>query len=288
MLWGTTGTTQAFAPTGADSLSIGSARLLVGGLLMVAISLVSRLRKPVPLPRGRFPGVRVPAPLAVVIAGSAVMAYQLTFFTGVRLNGVAVGTVIAIGSGPLFAGVLEWLLLGLRPGRTWLLATGCALAGLVLLVGSGGQVRLTPVGVLSSLAAGASYAAYTVATKSLLVRGWQVRDAMGAVFAVGLVLAAGVLAGTDTSWIGTPRGLLVVGWLGGGTVVGAYLLAASGLRSLPAATVATLTLLEPVTAATLGILVLGERPSAAGLAGMAAILGAVLLLTRPSGGAPPR
>ena len=49
-------------------------------------------------------------------------------------------------------------------------------------------------------------------------------------------------------------------WLGAVPTALAYILFASGLRHLPANEVATLTLAEPVTAALLGAVVLGERP----------------------------
>jgi DME family drug/metabolite transporter len=69
----------------------------------------------------------------------------------------------------------------------------------------------------------------------------------------------------------------------------AYILFASGLRHLPAGEVATLTLAEPVTAALLGALVLGERPGGTAVAGMAVILAglAVLAAPRRAGGSVP-
>jgi DME family drug/metabolite transporter len=36
VLWGTTGTAQAFAPEGATPLSVGTVRLVLGGLALVA------------------------------------------------------------------------------------------------------------------------------------------------------------------------------------------------------------------------------------------------------------
>jgi drug/metabolite transporter (DMT)-like permease len=61
----------------------------------------------------------------------------------------------------------------------------------------------------------------------------------------------------------------------------AYLLFARGLRHLPARDVATLTLGEPVTAAALGAVVLGERPGAAAVAGIALIVAGLAVLAAP-------
>jgi drug/metabolite transporter, DME family len=63
----------------------------------------------------------------------------------------------------------------------------------------------------------------------------------------------------------------------------AYTLFARGLKRIGAGETATLTLAEPVTAAALGFLVLGERPGAAALVGAALVLaGLMLLALRPS------
>jgi DME family drug/metabolite transporter len=61
----------------------------------------------------------------------------------------------------------------------------------------------------------------------------------------------------------------------------AYILFASGLRHLPANEVATLTLAEPVTAALLGAIVLGERPGVTAVAGIVVILAGLAVLAAP-------
>ena len=62
----------------------------------------------------------------------------------------------------------------------------------------------------------------------------------------------------------------------------AYVLFARGLQKLPAASVATLTLAEPLTAATLGVAVLGERPGpVAGLGALLVLSGLLVLSAQP-------
>ena len=46
----------------------------------------------------------------VTIGGLGVLAYQPTFFLGTRLNGVAIGTIVALGSAPMITGLLDWAL----------------------------------------------------------------------------------------------------------------------------------------------------------------------------------
>ncbi|MGI8875289.1 MAG: EamA family transporter, partial [Egibacteraceae bacterium] len=62
-----------------------------------------------------------------------------------------------------------------------------------------------------------------------------------------------------------------------------YSLFASGLSLLAAATVATLTLVEPLAAALLAVVVLGERPGAVAVLGAGLVAtGLVLLAVRPA------
>jgi len=65
-------------------------------------------------------------------------------------------------------------------------------------------------------------------------------------------------------WLVTGRGALVIVHLGVVTVGLAYTLYGCGLRRLPAPTVVTLTLAEPVTAAVLSVVVLHESLGVAG------------------------
>lgn len=66
------------------------------------------------------------------------------------------------------------------------------------------------------------------------------------------------------------------------TVAVAYTFFARGLRLLPAATVSTLTLVEPATATLLGVALLGERLTAEAVVGVAVLMLAVLLLALPA------
>ncbi|WKK70618.1 DMT family transporter [Rathayibacter oskolensis] len=151
------------------------------------------------------------------------------------------------------------------------------LAGL-LTGGAGDGVSL--LGLAGSAGAGASYAVYAVCGKLLLERGVTPAATMGAQFGVAAVIALPLLlAGSPQQLAGSLPAVL---WLGVVTVALAYTFFARGLRSLPAATVSTLTLVEPATATLLGVAVLGERLTLEALAGVAVLAAAVLLLALPS------
>jgi DME family drug/metabolite transporter len=270
VLWGTTGTSQALAPSGAHPLTIGALRLAVGG---GALLLSALLRGQITRSSFRKPGV-------TLLAALLVAAYQISFFKAVEATGVAVGTMVAIGSGPLFAGLLAFLIHSERPSRRWLIATILAVAGLLaLFVPAPGSVsQATTIGVLLALGAGAAYAGYALAIKHLLHPESSSEAVIALVFSLGGVLLAPFLFRSDLRWVVDPNGLLIVMHLGLVATALAYLLFARGLRTVPAVNAVTLSLAEPLTAATLGIIVLRERLTSTSAVGMGLVLAGLIVL----------
>jgi DME family drug/metabolite transporter len=268
--WGSTGTAAHFAPQGATATSIGAARIAIGGagLLIVAVS-TSASREAV---AGLLAGRRASSWRAVLLlAAAAVAGYQICFFTAVRATGVAIGTVVAIGSAPGWTGLLTLLTGGARPGRRWVLATVAAVAGCVVLVTGGRAGGVSPAGVALALAAGLCYAIYAVAAARMITAGSAESAVLGLIFGGAAVLLTPVLAASATSWLLSIRGLAVIGYLGVVTTVVAYLLYGRGLRTVPVPAATTLGLAEPAVAAMLGLIVLHERLSAAAIAGLALV-----------------
>ncbi|MBJ6726031.1 DMT family transporter [Geomesophilobacter sediminis] len=268
MLWGTTGTTQALAPAGAGPLTIGPLRLLVGSIVLLLPALY----------RGGFGRGRWPV-ATTFMAGAGVACYQICFFSAVRLTGVAVGTLVGIGSSPIIAGILGYLFRGERPGRSWGVATLLALVGCGLLAGGGGGISVNPFGILLALGAGASYAGYTMLLKGLLP-GRTPDAVMAVVFSIGAILLLPLLFLSDLRWVAAPSGIGVVLYLGVLVTALSYWLFATGLRTVPVATAVTLSLVEPLTAALLGVLLLGERLSPLALSGIPLLFAGLLVLAR--------
>ena len=256
---------------------MGTARIAIGAALLVLIALAS----------GRFQLGGADRRL-ILLSGACVAAYQATFFAAVDDTGVAVGTVVAIGSAPVFTGLLARRFAGERLSRRWAGATALGCAGVCTLVlggGSGGEVSLPGVGL--ALFAGAGYAGYAVAGKRLMDQGATPEALMASVFSIGAAFLIPLLAIVPTGELLSGSGLALAVYLGALPTALAYILFARGLERIGAGETATLTLAEPVTAAALGFAVLGERPGAAGLIGAALVLGGLALLAvRP--GAPRR
>jgi DME family drug/metabolite transporter len=268
LCFGTTGTAQALGPEGVSPAAVGAARVAVGGALLLAVALLGA-RHPSPrLPRG-----------PVALAAAAIALYQVTFFAAVSDTGVAVGTIVALGSAPALAGLLERVVLRRPLPAYWAAATGLACAGVVLLTlrGAGaGAVSLS--GIALAGGAGAAYATYTLSSKHLLDAGHAPERVMGAAFALAGVALLPVLLVAGGGWLGRADGLALALYLGVVPTALAYLLFARGLRRLAAAETATLTLAEPLTAALLAALVLGERLGPSRVAGATLILAGLLLL----------
>lgn len=268
-LWGTTGTAQALAPAGSDPLSVGAVRLAVGGLALLALGWA----------RGRLPRLRGPAQWgALAVAGASMAAYQPLFFSGVARTGVAVGTTVAIGSAPLVAGLLGFVLRGERLGLRWLAATLMAVTGCATLSLAGRQTAVDPAGVALAVGAGAAYAVYAASAKGLLDR-FHPDGVTAFVFGLAALLSAPQLAARDMGWVLQARGLAVALHLGLVATAAAYFLFARGLQRVSVATAATGSLMEPLTAALLGFAVLGERLTLTAWLGAAAIFTGLLILS---------
>jgi drug/metabolite transporter, DME family len=269
ILFGTTGTAQALGPTGADPLAVGAVRLLIGAVGLVAVAAL----------RGELTAAFATGWGWLGLGMIGVAGYQVTFFGGVRLAGVGVGTLLTIGSAPIFTGVVARLLTGERPIRAWYPATGFALVGLALIADLGG--RPDPVGVVLALAAGASYAVFSVGSERVVAASSPVA-AMAAVFGGGAVLVAPVLAFVDLVWLAAAPGYLAALWLGLVATTIAYVLYGRGLATTPVTTVATLVLAEPIVALVLATALLHEAIGAASIAGAVLVGVGLLILSRSS------
>ena len=108
----------------------------------------------------------------------------------------------------------------------------------------------------------------------------QPPDAVTAVaFFGGALLLGPLLFFVDLSWLAEPSGMLVALHLGIITTTLSYILYIRALLTVPSATAVTLALMEPLTAATLGVLVLGERLTLPAIVGIAMLLAGLLILT---------
>jgi len=280
--WGTTGATMTLLSRegSASPLLVGWSRLAIAAPFL-ALAAVSAARLAPRDPERRPWPAAADLPLCAAL-GLAMAAYQVCFFRAVTLIGVAAAALLAICSAPLIIAILAALFLGERLLPLVRLSLGMAVAGTALLVigprGLGEIAGHFGLGALLALGAGVSYAVYAVAAKGLLARVTPL-----AVSALTFALAAAFLAPALLTEV-APARAITTGWplllyLGLGPTAVAYALFTSGLRRVPATAAGIVSLLEPLTATTLGLLVFGERLGPIGITGAALLLTALALLT---------
>lgn len=280
VLWGTGGLAGAELgeTAGLTSAAVALARLLGGGgLLLVVLAVGGRLRH---VPRTRAALVRVVA-TAVLIA-----AFQAAYFEAVARSGVAVATLVTLGSSPVLVAAATALRRRSWPPPRTALALVLALVGLAALVlGRGEGHRADAWGVALALVAAASFASLTV------VNAWTVPGLDGfAVTALGFT-AGGVLLLPYAAAVGLRLPHDLPGWawlayLAAVPTAAAYSAYFTGLRTVPATTATVLSLLEPTTAALLAVVVRDERLGVGGAVGAVLLVSAVVVLL-PRGAASP-
>ncbi|MGN6273142.1 MAG: DMT family transporter [Protaetiibacter sp.] len=278
LLWGTTGTAATFLPDAVSPLATGAATMGVGGLLLV----LTAPRQSAAVFRGGARGW--------VLAGAiGVFVYPLAFYCGMDLAGVAIGNVVALGSGPVVTALLEWIFERHPLSVRWAIATALAIGGMSLLAfarhpGDATDARLLP-GVLLGLLAGLAYGLYTYSSARAIAAGGTSRGAMGAMFGCGALLLLPVLAVTGAPLVSDAGALGIAAYLSIGPMFLAYLLVGVALRTLRSSTVTTVALLEPVVATVLAVAVVGERLEPLAWLGLGAILAGVVVLVsaRPPG-----
>ncbi|MGN8648006.1 EamA family transporter [Gracilibacillus sp. HCP3S3_G5_1] len=267
VLWGTTGTAQSFAPLSAHPVAIGAIRLAIGGITLLVFVII----------QGKF-YIRSWPKRTTFLAALAMAAYQPLFFSAVSWTGVAVGTVVAIGSAPILAGLLEWLLYRKTPDKRWLVATILAVIGCSLLVSNDQAVTISSLGILMAVGAGLSFAAYTLFSKKLL-ENHRSENVVAVVFTCAAILLSPLLLLYDFSWLLQINGIIVALHLGILATAIAYLFFARGLLGTSASTAVTLSLAEPLTASVLGIVVVKEAITLQILLGLLLILAALIFLS---------
>ncbi|MEU5900691.1 MULTISPECIES: DMT family transporter [Streptomyces] len=217
----------------------------------------------------------------IIATGVALAVFQTAYFASVEATGLAVGTVVTMGSGPVLIALGARIALGERLGRGGVVAVLGALTGLVVLVlgdEGGGAASVRPAGVVWGLVSAAAYAAMT-----LLTRWWgrsgtaDSSDTTVWAFAVVslCLLPLAVAEGFVPHTADPARVAAYLLYIAAVPTAVAYALYFAGAAVVRSATVSVIMLLEPVGAAVIAVALLGEDLTAATVTGTALMLAAV-------------
>lgn len=274
VLWGTTGTAASFLPDNVSPLAIGASTMGIGGVLLFVTSIRAA--------RGVFADVT--SRKWILVGAVGVVVYPLAFYSSMDLAGVAIGNVVSLGSGPVFAALFEWSWERHRLTVRWLVATVIAVIGIAVLsaVGHPPQAGGAPVpsGIILGLLAGISYALFTYASTRAIREGHTGRGVTGAMFGVGAVVLIPVLIAFGAPLLQTAASALITGYLAIGPMFVAYILFGFGLTYIRSSSATTITLIEPVVATILAVVIVGERLTLLGwLAIILILVGITVLIT---------
>lgn len=258
-LAGTAGTVAAIYAINTPSPVIGFVRLFIGAitLLILAPFLGGKLSQ---LPR------LITRPGVWIMAASSA-SYQVFFFASVDRAGVATAALITVGCIPVSAGIVGWIFLRERPSKIWYISTAIAISGLV--IASLGELQTNDAtGLIFAVIAGSGIGAYINAAKIEVRAGGHSTQLPGMAFLLGsfglfFVVRSDLL---QVEW--TTQTILLAVYLGAVTMGIANGIQMLGLRGISPGVASTMMLADPVTAAVLGVVVLGEAVTLTGTVGL--------------------
>jgi DME family drug/metabolite transporter len=281
VLWGTGGlvVTLLHERDGLGAMTVSAWRMAMAALTLVVFALLTRRT-------GAVVATARTHPVLAALVGCGTALYQGLYFVAVLLVGVSVATVVSLGLAPVLAALWEHLVARTRPSGREVGVLTAALAGLLLITVTAGHGTASTgdrpgLGLALAVASGATYAATTVLGHVLATRVDAVALTTCATAAGAVVLSPFLLVAVlrqDPLLPGSVGSVALLVYLGVATMALAYGLLYAGLRTTSGSAATVATLVEPLSAALLAALVLGERLPWPGLVGGALILAAVVAL----------
>ena len=266
------GVIQCIAPTGATPFTITEARMAIGSLGLLTFCFLSK-KWPSSWKRFNFK--------YLFLMAAFLYSYQLLFFTSVLKTGVAIGTIAAIGSTPIWSAVIDWAFHRQKPSTIWYVSTGIAIGGIVLLNVDFLSSSIHWGYLLAPLLAGACYA-FQIEVAPKAMQGISSESAIA--FVMGLVAVVNIpsLYFFPPDWILTIRGFCCALGMGIVTASIAFTFFFAGVRQTNSVVASTLSLAEPMGAALWGILLLQEPWTTNTLVGIFFVIFSlvILLLTK--------
>lgn len=220
-----------------------------GVAAVVLFAVLVALRRPLAAAEGERAGLAV-----LAVCGYAVEA---TLFFLALEHGTAAAVTLLFFIYPVVVTLMSWAAGGGRPGRLTLLALVCAVSGAAIVVATGTGLSIQARGVVAAVGAATTYSAYLVGADRVLRRTSPLTSAMW--------VSGGASLGLFAFGAVTGNGSLPHGWGEWWPVIGMGLATAAafvglleGIRRIGAIRTAIVSAMEPLAAAALAVLFLGE------------------------------
>ncbi len=262
-LAGLAGTVAAIYTISSSPAVVGFLRLSIGAISLLVLA---------PLVGGKIKNLlRLLKRPGIWVMAATSASYQAFFFASVERSGVATAALVTVGCIPPSAGIVGWLILRERPNKIWFLATTVGVTGLVIRSLSELEIGDSK-GLLFAIVAGVGIGAYLNAAKIEIRAGGHPMQLPGMAYLLGslgllVIVRADLLA---VNW--NTKAIGVALFLGVVTMGLANALQILGMRGITPGVAATMMLSDPVAAAILGVVVLGEVLTTQGAIGLALVI----------------
>ena len=274
-LWGTTGTAASYSPD-VSSLAIGAFSMGIGGVLLVITA-----RKKLLIDYK----LMLEQPKIFLLGVASVAIYPLAFYTSMRLSGVAIGTVVSIATAPFFAAILERLISKKDISLQWMLSFVIGAIGIALLTlgkeqsNNAYSINQQGLGILLGCIAGLTYACYSWSARRLIESGIQSKSSMSGLFGCAALLLLPSLWFTGDNLFSSSTNAFVSLYMAIIPMFLGYLLFGFGLNYIDASKATLITLIEPLVATVLAIVIIGEKFKVIGWIGVALVSLCLLIQT---------
>ena len=273
-LWGVMGVfVRKLGTYGFSPLQIACLRILFGAMLFLLITAIFRrdLLKIQPRDVGLFLGMGL----------LSLLLFTVCYFTTISLASLSVAAILLYTS-PIWVMLMSAVCFREKITRRKLLCAAMAFGGCVLVSGIGSAASLSPMVIVTGLLSAVGYGLYSI-FGTFALRKYQPLTVTTYAFLFG---AAGALLLCNPAQIarvicesGQPgRLVLLITVTAFVTAVLPYLLYTVGLSRMRASAAAIMASIEPVVATTAGALVFGEALTVPAFAGIALVLGAIVVL----------
>lgn len=272
--WGTSAIfVNNLKPFGFTPMQMTSVRNIVAAVVMLLYALITNPR-----------GLKVPFKelMLFVLSGATVFFTSVTYYTSISLTTPATAVVLMY-TAPIFVMFVSILLLGEKLTKNKVIAVFLTFAGCGLISGIVGGAKFNASGCLYGLCAGVLYGFYNILAKIEMHRKNNAIIATTYCFITAGIL--GLLLGNPVEMVGyiSKDVATVLPWvIGIGAFTGAfpYFMYTLASKKLPASVASAMSSIEPLTAAIVSFTVYGEKAGVQSVLGIAAILVAVVLLSR--------
>ena len=243
-----------------------SIRFAIGALVLVVAAVVAG--RPVIAQRGER--------LRLVVLAVCGYAIEASLFFTATQHGTVAAVTLLFFLYPVFVTMWAWALGGRLPARLTVIALVCAVAGAVIVVGTGTGLEIDGVGVLLAFGTAATYSLYLTGADLWIQRTAALTSAMwiSAGASIGLFVYANVVGRWEV-----PSGAAEWGPLVGMGLAsaGAFFFLMEALARIGAVRTAIVSAMEPLAAAVLGFIFLDESVTFGVAAGGGLILAGAIL-----------